>query len=355
MKVYIGNISRVFSKPKKELVDFLFPFYNMNQKKETVSSFSQGYELVEMVDDADFCLLPFPWNYYYTNKCKDEALQFIDDCHKAHKEVVTFTSGDFGVPPLVKDVIVIRQSGYHSQRLDKQYALPAFVNDPVERFFEGDVQFRKKQDKPVVGFCGQGTSSPFRYAGVFVSNIFRNLKYYLGVSYYEPQDLYPSTLRRNKVLSFFEKSSLTETDFIIRQKYRGGAVTEEQRRSTALEFYKNMRDTDYTLCLRGVGNFSVRIYETLAMGRIPVFVNTDCILPFDQFIDWKSHVVWIDQKDISKADEILSEFHLSIHPDDFTGLQAANRELWEKYLSMDGFYSNLPKLINTDSQHKLVI
>lgn len=349
MKVYIGEISRVFSKPKKELVDFLFPFYNLSQSKETVSSFVQGYELVETVDDADFCLLPFPWNYYYLNKCKEEALQFIDDCQKAHKEVVTFTSGDFGVTPLVKDVIVLRQSGYQSRRLEKQFALPAFVNDPVERFFEGDVQLRKKQDRPVVGFCGQGTSSPLRYAGVFGANIFRNIKYYLGVSCYEPQDLYPSTLRRNKALSLFEKSSLTETDFIIRQKYRGGAVTEEQRLLTALEFYENMRDTDYTLCLRGVGNFSVRIYETLAMGRIPVFVNTDCILPYDQFIDWKSHMVWIDENDLSKADEILSDFNSSIHPDDFASLQIVNRELWEKYLSLDGFYSHLSKLIKTDS------
>ncbi|WP_025006945.1 exostosin domain-containing protein [Marinilabilia salmonicolor] len=98
------------------------------------------------------------------------------------------------------------------------------------------------------------------------------------------------------------------------------------------------------------GDFSVRIYESLAMGRIPVFINTDCILPYDHLIDWKSHVVWIDERDLSKADEILADFHSSIHPDDFIRMQVDNRELWKKYLSLSGFYDHLPKLLKGCSE-----
>ncbi|WP_157202478.1 exostosin domain-containing protein [Marinilabilia salmonicolor] len=114
-------------------------------------------------------------------------------------------------------------------------------------------------------------------------------------------------------------------------------------------FYNNIRDSDYVLCIRG-GDFSVRIYESLAMGRIPVFINTDCILPYDHLIDWKSHVVWIDERDLSKADEILADFHSSIHPDDFIRMQVDNRELWKKYLSLSGFYDHLPKLLKGCSE-----
>ena len=65
-----------------------------------------------------------------------------------------------------------------------------------------------------------------------------------------------------------------------------------------MEFYENMVSSDYIVCVRGGGNFSVRLYETLAMGRIPIFINTDCLLPLNKSIDWKKHVVWIEREDI---------------------------------------------------------
>ena len=40
------------------------------------------------------------------------------------------------------------------------------------------------------------------------------------------------------------------------------------------------------------------MYETLALGRIPVFINTDCTLPFSNIIEWDKHVVWIEKEDI---------------------------------------------------------
>ncbi|WP_025006944.1 hypothetical protein [Marinilabilia salmonicolor] len=187
MKVYIGDKSEVFSKLKKELVDFLFPFYysgqvESDQLKEKYGSYFDHYELVESIDKADFSLLPFPLNYYYQNNCKQNALQFIDESKNAGKDIVAITTGDFGVPALDPDMIVLSPSGYQSRRLKKQFAMLALFNDPVARFFSGNFKVREKADKPLVGFCGQGASSKLRYAGVFGANVFRNLKFYLRLS-----------------------------------------------------------------------------------------------------------------------------------------------------------------------------
>ena len=35
-----------------------------------------------------------------------------------------------------------------------------------------------------------------------------------------------------------------------------------------------MLASPYILCVRGAGNYSARFYEALALGRIPVLVNT---------------------------------------------------------------------------------
>ena len=68
-------------------------------------------------------------------------------------------------------------------------------------------------------------------------------------------------------------------------------------------------DSDYCLSLRGKGNYSFRLYEIFAMGRIPLFIDTDCVLPFEDEIDWKRHCCWVDQSDLGRADEIVAQFH----------------------------------------------
>ena len=85
------------------------------------------------------------------------------------------------------------------------------------------------------------------------------------------------------------------------------------------------------------GEFSYRLYEILAAGRIPIFVNTRCVLPFEDEIVWRQHCVWIEENQISRAGEILAEFHSGLSAERFGAIQGANRRLWESRLSAIGF------------------
>src|SRR5690606_37188550 len=100
--------------------------------------------------------------------------------------------------------------------------------------------------------------------------------------------------------------------------------------------------------MRGGGNFSVRFYEALAMGRIPVFINTDSSLPFDDRIDWKKHVVWVDRKDWKRAGEKVADFHSRLSNEEFEILQVENRKLWEEKLGYGGFFKNFNSLISDE-------
>lgn len=82
------------------------------------------------------------------------------------------------------------------------------------------------------------------------------------------------------------------------------------------------------------------------MGRIPVYIHTDDILPFDSIIDWKRYVVWVDEKDISFLPERILDFHSGLSNGDFKELQIACRNLFRDYLSMDGFMRHLPSLLD---------
>lgn len=124
------------------------------------------------------------------------------------------------------------------------------------------------------------------------------------------------------------------------------ALIHEDRARTTWEFFENMLNSDYVLCVRWGGNFSVRGYETLAMARIPLFVDTDGLLPLDGIVDGKRYVVWADQKEIPRRlPELLGDFHAALHPDDFAQRQLDCRALWKDRLSFTGFWSHLGEMI----------
>lgn len=114
-----------------------------------------------------------------------------------------------------------------------------------------------------------------------------------------------------------------------------------QENSVRAAFWSNIFNSDYTLCIRGGGNFSYRFYEVLAAGRIPLFVNTRCVLPFDNEIDWRRHCVWVEEQEMDRIGEIVREFHSRISREEFHALQMANRRLWETRLEPLSFYVRL--------------
>ncbi len=335
---------------KRILSEFLKPYtkldLNEDEKKERFGDFFNIYERVDTIEEAHFTVLPYHWNFYRSNMSYYKpAKEMIDESLKQNKDVLSFTVGDFGVTPLNKNVVLLRQSGYKSKRLEKEYGMPVILTDPIKVFFNNEMNLLTKTDKAKVGFCGQAGGNLYNYAKVTSITIMRNILYALNLASNEPQTVYPAILRRKNIITKLNNSNLIDADFIIRTKYRGGAVTPEQERKTTLEFYDNLNNNPYIVCMRGGGNFSVRFYESLALGRIPLYVDTDCLLPLDNQIDWKKHVVWVDNKDISRIDQILADFHAQIHPDDFKQMQLDNRKLWLEKLTFAGFFQNLDAFV----------
>ncbi len=349
-KVY-SDLNHYDKKHRGYLFELLKPYVkdtpvSHEELEELYGRFVNDYEITNNIDESDFAVLPMAWEYYYITRQKKLLLAYIENIISSGKEIFTQTCGDFGVTPLNKNVIVLRANGYQSRRLHKQYALPSFISCPMKRIFNWDeISVREKTERPVIGFCGQGVASPMKNLTDLLRTIYRNTEYYTGFSIYEPHALYPSTLLRQRVLDVIEKDTRLRANFIKRDKYRAGATSAQSREETTREFYNNLLESDYGVCLRGGGNFSVRLYETLAMGRIPVFVNTDCILPYDKVIDWKQYVVWIEDKEIEKIPDKIMEFHSSLTNSQFIEMQIKCRKLWEEYLSMNGFMKHLPELI----------
>jgi hypothetical protein len=103
------------------------------------------------------------------------------------------------------------------------------------------------------------------------------------------------------------------------------------------EFVENLLGSDYALCVKGDANASMRFYEALSVGRIPLFLDTACVLPLEDKINYRDFCVFVDWRDIDRIGDILADFHASLTPERFIAMQKKCREVYETYLRMDAF------------------
>jgi hypothetical protein len=151
----------------------------------------------------------------------------------------------------------------------------------------------------------------------------------------------PGDHPRTAALLAVDRDRRLESNFLLRSTFWAGAIGDYSSLLEArLEYVRNIQESDYTLCVRGGGNFSYRLYETLSMGRIPLFVDTDCVLPLDFDIDWREYCLWVDEADIDRIGDRVLEFHESLDDAEFAERQRACRRLWETHISPQGFFAS---------------
>ncbi len=293
---------------------------------------------------ATVLLLPYSINTYCATNNVSRLQEYDTLCQQHGMKGYGYISGDWGLKfPEFKNLIYFRMGGFRSQLSQSNQGFPVSLSDQLVRIF-GTTQpsVREKQSKPIIGFCGHASRSIIKWA----KENLKVLKVNASRAFHNPfrkdwESLFPSAWHRSRLLKRLDQSAKVTTNFICREHYRAGATTGKLREETTLEYYNNIQQSDYVLCLRGGGNFSVRLYETLMMGRIPVFINTDCLLPFEDTIPWKEHVVWVEWKDRNKIDTLISTYHQRLSADQFRDLQLKNRELWLNTLSIKGMLEML--------------
>ncbi|HLV40389.1 exostosin domain-containing protein [Xanthomarina sp.] len=315
------------------------------ERKEIYGVSEQDFTFTEFLEEADIVILPMAWNYYVKTKQENLAVSFIKECGQLNKKVLALNIGDFGVKvPSFNNVILLRSGGYKTKFENHEFCIPPFIEDPLKKYFSSDKIFLRPYQKfAVVGFCGQANASRVNAIKEVVKTSLRNLKYYFKLTKEEPQQILSTSYLRASVLNVLQEADGVVCNFIFRKKYRAGVTSNKDFHETTLAFYNNLKDSDYIVCVRGAGNFSVRFYEALAMGRIPIFINTDCALPLDSMVAWKKHVVWVEFKDRFQVAEKVKQFHDSMTEVDFLALQQANRSLWEDRLRLGGFCKGLIK------------
>ncbi len=292
--------------------------------------------LVEIVDDparADVHLLPHNYplvagNAAYLRRCQETAARH-------GKKIVVFWNGDGTGPVALENAVVFRTSQYESKLRKREIIMPAYAEDLKGKgLFVRD----KTEMPPVIGFCGWAQYKNVKNAlGSFLQAL-PHEAYALLTGYPQSRSFIKGLSLRRRILPRLQKSALVRTNFLIRSSHSAHAKTIRLDPLQARrEYIENMLASDFVLSIRGDGNYSLRFYEALSLGRVPILLNTDVRLPLSDIVEYSSFILQIHIADMYRIDEIVADFWSHQTDESWFIMQVQARNAFEKYLSAPRF------------------
>ena len=252
---------------------------------------------------AECDLIVFP-ELLHARKDTEKLLRQISEQYQAaRRKVLVFVLNDYEEKYRPHDnLIVARTSARASELRPNEMVMPYVWESPAGTFSPSS-----PTRLPEVGFCG------------LVSK------------------------HRKALIKTFSKSPEVRCDFIIRDKFWGGNPHDPE---LVKDYYANLERNQFILCNRGAGNFSIRFYQTLACGRIPVLVNTDMPLPFADRIAWRELIVFENDEAACLA-RVLEIHRTGNH----AKMQTECKNTFEHFFSSKNIFTHLATDLKANHLH----
>ncbi len=260
---------------------------------------------------------------------------------------VVWVNGDRELDLRGDTIVQVQACGRRSvdHRVRDYLVFPTFLGDELATHFGGELTLRPWTPEPSVGFCGQGGRTPRAEAGLAARKVLQRVRRVMRRDAVLPEPLTSHLALRHRALDRLAATPGIRTDFVVHDRYRAGvtdsAALADPLHDSKRRFFENVRGTDYTVCVRGGGNFSNRLYEVLCMGRIPIIVDSDMRLPYEDRTDWRSVGAWVPADDVDDIGRRLLEFHRALSADDFAALQQRSRSWWLEWANHEAFLGYL--------------
>jgi hypothetical protein len=294
------------------------------------------FSLTSDKKEAHVFLLPYEFSFSQENLERTSAIS--REALANGKKLLIFYNNDNDQVIPVPNAIVFRTSFYESSRDADTHALPGWSVDFMSAYGKELFPLSEPASDLKISYCGYvdylNYSDLLKKKGIrsFIRGLLS------GNSGFDR-----GTILRGKAVRLLMREKGVTTKFLIRSGFWASEVRD--KRQARKEYASNMLSAEYTLVIRGAGNFSYRLYEAMSCGRIPVFINTDCVLPFPEFIDWKKHTVWLEETRMGSISRVLKEFHKGKSAEEILRLQMDSRKIYEEWLSPSGFFSNIYRYI----------
>lgn len=349
IKLYVGPWYR----SSISHIPLLYPFWGVAKKSskayvyDTMEKYQfskKDFALVSQIADADYVLVPHSYRkLQMADPHKFAAI--AEDARVAGKPLLVDASGDIEWPVTTPNTVALRLSQYRYSVAPNEITIPFLADDLLQDYYGGQLQLREKGERPSVGFAGWAHLSLRQRAKTYLKELPITL-----ASFVDPRRHaeHKGLFFREQALQALREDERIDSHILARTSYSGHVATmqgtfEDNRR----EFVETLHGSDYALAVRGDANSSVRFYEALSLGRIPLFLDTACVLPLEDEINYRDFCVFVDHTDLPRIGDILVDFHAQISPEKFEDMQRKARASYEQFLRLDVFSHHLARELRT--------
>ncbi len=208
-----------------------------------------------------------------------------------------------------KNIIFYKTSMFKSTKFTNDYLLP-YPKSRSDIPYTPIAQTSISQHTPLVGFCGI-INDPKRKD--------------LLTAIHQHPEIGHEFLIRNRFFGHIQKTSAQSTSAQFR-----------------LDFIQNLLKTHFNISSRGRGNYSIRFYETLQAGRIPILIDSDIEFPFSELINWNELVICK-----KSPEEVCVDLLHTWKQKSIAQQHAQCREIWVQYLSPEGIEKSILQMLPT--------
>ncbi len=303
------------------------------------------FNRVRDINDADVLIAPHEYVFLLKNQ------SYLDNLLRVAKasNIILIISAyqDDPQPIELPGTVILRPSAYKTTLTKNEIIMPAYVEDIGLKYGYTPID---KNNYPIVSFVGK---AGFNSVIEFIKYLIKNYLLYKGA---KKQGIF----FRRKVLSNLNKDKRISLNVIIRKNYSANKKTveipPEQARS---EYIKSIKDAHFVLAPRGDGNYSLRFYEILSLGRIPIIIDTDVQLPLYEKINYDDFVVRVPLDKINNTGDYIMTFLNNHSNEQFIFAQKQARKIFKTYLYMPTFLKYffteiLPKHITQELPQLLI-
>jgi|GEM_PF-2269211 len=102
-------------------------------------------------------------------------------------------------------------------------------------------------------------------------------------------------------------------------------------------YIENLASIHFSLCPRGTGISSVRLFESMAMGCIPVIIADGYRPPLSNILNWNDFSVRVKENNLRSLKQMLSEFS----ENDIASFKSKLNDVYATYFSIENFYKSV--------------
>jgi hypothetical protein len=306
-----------------------------------------AFRFVERIEDCEYVVLP------HSIARVTPALRLpLDEAFalaRTHgKELLIFFYGDLSYREHIQGAITFKWSAFRHSIQPGEIITPVFFDDLAR---ETPILWRQKSPRPSVGFCGFAGFPSFK----------TRLKYYVdnavtdGVSVVTGRPYLRAQKRglyfRRKGIKILAADPRVDTRFIVRDSFFNQIHADPKE--TRREYLENLQNADFTLAPKGDPNTSTRFFEALSLGRIPILIDTETVLPLEKEIDYDSFILRVPHTEMHTLPGRILDLYESLSDDEFIRMQARARDAFVNYLQREPFFNRAFELLHAQGPDAL--